>query len=134
MLRISINTEIDGKTLLNSVADLSLNELETFAKELNALIKQKKQKALKSKEDALLSDLNQTVLSKIKHERILELSPKVELETITSEEQKELTKLLEASEILRNKRVEIMIELAHLKAVSLPVIMKELGLKPLKRA
>ena len=134
MLRIPINTEIDSKTFLKNVANLSISELETFAKELKTLIKQRKKQELKDKEKAFLSQLNQAVLSKEKHERILELSPKVELETISTREQKELSKLLQEAEVLRNKRVKMMIELAHLKSVSLPTIMKELGLKPLKRA
>lgn len=134
MLRIPITTEIDGKAFLKNAANLPLSELETFAKELNALIQQRRKKQIKKQEKALLVKINQAVLSKTKHEKILELSPKVELETISIKEQKELSKLLQEAEELRNKRVKIMIELAHLKSVSLPTIMKELGLKPLKRA
>lgn len=134
MLRIPITTEIDGAAFLKNVANLPLSELETFAKELNDLIQQRRKKQVKDEEKILLAKINQAILSKKKHERILELSPKVELETITAKEQKELSKLLQEAEELRNKRVEIMIALAHLKAVSLPTIMKELGLKPLKRA
>ncbi|MFK7982512.1 MAG: hypothetical protein AB8G86_21205 [Saprospiraceae bacterium] len=134
MLRIPITTEIDGKAFLKNVANLPLSELETFAKELNDLIQQRRKKQIEQQEKALLVKINQAVLSKTKHEKILQLSPKVELETITTEEQKELLKLLTEAEELRNKRLEVMIELADLKAVSLPIIMKELGLKPLKRA
>lgn len=134
MLRIPITTEIDGTAFLKNVANLPLSELETFAKELNDLIQQRKKKQIKDQEKTLLAEINQAILSKVKHERILELSPKVELETISIEEQKELSKLLAEAEELRNKRVEMMIALADLKSVSLPVIMKELGLKPLKRA
>ena len=134
MLRIPINTEIDSQTFIKNVANLSISELEAFAKEINALIKQKKKKEIKNKEKGLKSKLNQTILSKAKRERVLELSPKVELETISKIEQKELGVLFDEAEELRNKRVEIMIELAHLKSVSLSVIMQELGLKPLMRA
>lgn len=134
MFRIPINTEIDSQTFLKSVANLSLSELETFAKELNALIRKRKKKEIKNQEKALLSQLNQMVLTKDKHEKILELSPKVELETISIKEKKELQQLLEEAEELRNGRVKIMIELAQLKSVSLSTIMKDLGLKPLKRA
>lgn len=134
MLRIPIHTEIDIQTLLQNTTNLSVAELETFATALNKLIKQRKQKEQKDKENQLLAKLNQAVLSKVKHEKVLELSPKVESETITTKEQKQLSKLLTEVEELRNERVKIMIELARLKSVTLPTLMQELGLKPLLRA
>jgi len=134
MIRIPINTEIDSQTLLKNVAILSIKELEAFAKELNTLIQQRKKQEKSNKEKELLNLLHQTVLSKSKQDRILELSPKVDLETISILEKKELTTLLEESEKLRNKRVEIMISLSKLKGITLPKLMQQLGLTPLRHA
>lgn len=132
MIRIPINTEIDSQTLLKNVATLSIKELEAFAKELNTLIQQRKKQEHSNKEKNLLNLLNRTVLSKAEQDRILELSPKVELETISVIEKKELTTLLAQSETLRNKRVEMMISLSKLKGITLPEVMQQLGLISLR--
>lgn len=134
MIRIPINAEIDSQTLLKNVAVLSIKELETFAKELNVLIQQRKKQEQNNKEKELLNTLHQLVLPKSKQDRILNLSPKVELETITATEKKELDVLLGESEILRNKRVEIMIALSKLKGITLPSLMQQLGPTPLRYA
>jgi len=132
MIRIPINTEIDSQTLLKNVATLSIKELEAFAKELNTLIQQRKKQEHSNKEKKLLNLLNRTVLSKAEQDRILELSPKVALETISVIEKKELTTLLAQSEALRNKRVEMMISLSKLKGITLPEVMQQLGLISLR--
>ncbi|MEM6321986.1 MAG: hypothetical protein AAF960_30280 [Bacteroidota bacterium] len=119
--------------LASVLSKLKTSELEYFRKLVEGILNSRKKKEKKDKEKELLLKLNQTVLDQEKHERILVLSPQVELETISSDEQKELDVLLTESEQLRNQRVAIMIELAHLKSVSLPTIMQELGLKPLQR-
>ena len=127
-------TEINIKALLKNAAQLQLKELESFAKELNKLIHQKKKKGKKYQEKKLLSQLNKLILSKEEQEQYHLLSLKLESETISAEEQKIYTALITKEEQLRNERVKILIRLSQLKSVSLLVLMKDLGLNKVKRA
>ncbi len=131
---MSKHTEIDLKTLLQNAAQLQIKELEAFVKELNILINTKKKQDKKYAEKKLLSELNQLVLSKQEQELYHLYSTKLEEETINKQEQKEYNSLIEKEEELRNERVKILVTLAQLQAVSLPILMKDLGLNKVKRA
>ena len=87
---MSRHTQIDVKDFLQSATKLSLKELETFVKELNTLIQQKKRKDKRYEEKALLSQLNQLVLSKPQQEWYHLYSKKLEEERITTKEQKNI--------------------------------------------
>jgi transcriptional regulator of heat shock response len=119
---------MDAQSLLASVSQTPVNELENFVRELNALIIRKKTDDTEHRDRALLSKINKAVLAKNKAERYVMLHLKLEAETITDLEYQEFMDLVAQDENLRNERVKYLIELAQLRAVTLPQLMNSLGL------
>jgi hypothetical protein len=119
---------MDTQSLLASVSQTPVNELENFVRELNALIIRKKTDDKEHHDRVLLSKINRAVLPKNKAERYVMLHLKLEAETITDLEYQEFMDLVAQDENLRNERVKYLIELAQLRAVTLPQLMNSLGL------
>jgi hypothetical protein len=132
MSKIHIQTEIDTVLLLQGAAQMTIRELESFVTELNGLITRKKTKSKVRQEKRLLAKINQSVLTLAQRQRYQILSEQLALEVIQPTEYAELSLLANEDEALRNERVKSMIELAQLKAISLPQLMQELGLKPIQ--
>jgi hypothetical protein len=132
MSKIHIQTEIDTVLLLQGAAQMTIRELENFVTELNGLITRKKTKSKVRQEKRLLAKINQSVLNPVQRQRYQILSEQFALEAIQPTEYTELLLLANEDEALRNERVQSMIELAQLKAISLPQLMQELGLKPIQ--
>lgn len=109
---------------------LKVTELEAFVRELNGLIFRKKTADSPYRQKELLRLINQTVLSSKKHERYMELSERLESETISETERQEFLQLAEEDATLRNQRVSMLIELAQLRNLSLSALMEEMGLTP----
>lgn len=114
----------------HSIANLPIAELEFYMQEINALIRRKKTQDKDGRERILLEKINQTVLDKKKTDRYHILFEKLEADTLSEAEHAEFMDLANHEEKLRNRRVKYMIELAQLRAVSLPQLMETLGLKP----
>ena len=130
MSKVQIQAEIDTKTFMAGLTDLKISELEAMARELNGLIYRKKSQDGTHREKELLTLINTTVLGKAKRKRYLELSEKLEEETISATEHRELLKLVTEEEDIRNQRARLLFELSQLRNVSLPQLMEEMGLKP----
>ena len=128
MTKIQIHTEIDTQGLLASISQIPVNELENFVQELNAVITRRKTNNKEYRERALLSQINKAILPNNKAERYVSLHLKLEAETLTESEYQEFMDLVAQEEILRNERVKYLIELAQLRAVTLPQLMNSLGL------
>ena len=124
MAKIQVQTEIDTQSLLMSVSQMPIPELEYFRRELNALITRKKTKSKDSREKFLLHKINRTALDPSQRERYSLLIQKLETETISSTEHEELTVLVTTDEKLRNNRVKYLIELSQLRSVSLIQLME----------
>ena len=71
-------------------------------------------------------------LSDEQRTRILELTDKMEFESITDKEHAELLRLTDKAEQLQAVRLQAAIELAKLRGVSFEEVMKQLGVKPRK--
>ena len=110
------------------MAQMPVQELETFLHEVSALIRRKKMEDKDGRERLLLDKINQTILDKKKKERYQLLVVKLEADTISEVEHAEFTKLADLQEKLRNQRVKYLIKLAQLRGVSLPQLMNTLGL------
>lgn len=128
MENIQVQAEIDTRSLLKSMAQLPVKELESFLQEVNGLIIRKKMQDKEGQERLLFDKINKTVLDKKKIERYHRLVEKLEAETISETEHAEFMSLANAEEKLRNQRVKYLIQLAQLRAVSLPQLMEALGL------
>lgn len=129
METVSIASQKKQLTWLPNIAELPVSELEIYLIEINALIRRKQTTDKKVREQVLLDKISQTILSKKKAQRYQELVEKLEFESITDDEHAEFMRLANQEEKLRNQRVKYLIELAQLRAVSLPQLMTDLGLK-----
>jgi hypothetical protein len=126
MENMHVPTQMD---FIHSITNKPVTELELYLKEINALIRRKKMQDKDVRDGVLLEKINKTVLDKKKIDRYKALSYKIEAETITDAEHQEFMELATLEENLRNRRVKYLIELAQLRAVSLPQLMITLGLK-----
>lgn len=81
------------------------------------------------KESELLLRINRN-LSEEERARMLELTDKIEFDSITDEEQTELIRLTDKAERLQAMRLQAVIDLAKLRGVSFEEMMMQLGVKP----
>ena len=125
---------INSQSLLRDADKLPVTELEQFLNEIQALLRRKRTQDKSLRERQLLHKINSTVLTDIQTESYQVLVEKLELGMMTDEEHKTFENLANQEEKLRNQRVKYMIELAQLRAVTLPQIMESLGLTPLNHA
>ena len=119
---------MDTQSLLSNADQMPVTELEAFVQQLNALITRKKTTDKNLRDTILLDKINQTVLDKTKRERYQSLIYRMEMETISDIEHTELLKLVEQEEKIRVKRLKYLIELAQLRNITLPQLMKTLEL------
>lgn len=90
-------------------------------------------KRLSKVEANLIQQINQS-LSQIEWLRYRELIGKRQAETLTPEEQSELIARSDQIEEANVKRMEYVAELAQVRKTTIPLLMKELGLKPVAYA
>ena len=131
---VSTARQTHSLNLLPNMAELPVSELEVYLIEISALIRRKQTTDNKVQERVLLDKIAQTVLSRKKTQRYQELVEKLEFGPMTDAEHAEFMRLAAQEEKLRNQRVKCLIELAQLRAVSLPQLMKDLGLNKAQNA
>ena len=130
MSKLAIYTEIDTNTFLKSATGLKINELEELVQKLNNIIAQKRTVSFEQKEAQLLKLHNETVLPPKKQMLLSELTQKLENQIISETERKTLLKLTDEAEKLRNVRLKYLIEISNVRQIPLPILIKEMGLKP----
>jgi preprotein translocase subunit SecA len=117
--------------LLNSAAQLEMTDLEQLAQQVNVLLAQRKVPSLSASEAELLQNINQGLPAHTQH-RYDELRAKLRAETLTSAEHQEFLELVDLVEQADAERLQHLITLAQLRQVSLPTLMHQLGIQPLK--
>jgi hypothetical protein len=128
MANTQIHQNSSVQHLLGNFSDLPLKDIEYFIQELNALVVRKRNKDAEKRDKFLLRKINESVLSDTFIQQYAILQEKMELETLSDLEHKELLQLVEKEEKIRNKRFQYLIELAQLRAISLGELMQKLGL------
>jgi hypothetical protein len=132
MMKLQMQAEMNAQNLLLSAAQLPLDELEQFFAELSRLVTRKKSESVLNRDKILLTQINQTVLSLEKTDRCYTLICKMELSTLSETEHSELITLVEEEEALNVQRLKYLVELAQLRKMTLPQLMKKLGLNKAK--
>lgn len=122
------------QTLIGGFSEMPLHDLETFISGLNALVIRKRVADKGKRDKALLLKINQTVLPEQTLERYVFLQDKMELESLSETEYKELLTLVHQEEKIRNKRFQFLLELAQLRDIPLTELMNNLGLDTLNYA
>lgn len=134
MTTIQIQTQIPFDSLLNSLKQLNLHELEDVARTTAVLRARQLTPSLPKEEAALLSQLNEGVIPVETQKRCIVLSQKAQEGMVTEEERTELIDLVNQIEILNSKRIAYLVQLAQLRQVPLDELMRTLEIKPLSYA
>jgi hypothetical protein len=126
-VQVTSQIEIDFDDVLEGVARLESSELEQFTEKVIALRAQRRAPNLPKNEADLLQKINRGISPEIR-QRYAELDAKLHAETITSAEQQELLKLTDQIELADAERIQDLIQLAHLRDISVDVLMAQLGI------
>lgn len=129
MTSMKITSRLDFDQLVEGLNQLETSELETCIEKISLLLAQRKAFHLSTAETRLLKQINQSLPSDIE-ERHSALQEKVHEETITPAEHEELIALIPVIEKADLMRLEALIELSQLRQITLPELMKQLGIEP----
>lgn len=121
--------QIETEDLLNAALQLPRPELEQFVHRLFVLKAREETTLLPEREAELLSKINQALPPSTQH-RLNELISKRRSHTISEDELQELIQLTDQVELLDAERLKYLLELSHLRDVSLEDLINQLGLKP----
>lgn len=120
---------IEPDQLLHAALQMSRPEIEQFVRKLFSLKLREETPGLSEREAKLLMQINQG-LPATTQERLNALIGKRRAETISAKELRELKKLTDRVEAFDAARLELLVELAHLRHVPLRKLIKQLGLQP----
>lgn len=122
------------QSLIGGFSEMPLNDLESFIRELNALVVRKRSVDKEKRDKFLLLKINQSILPEQIMERYIFLQEKMEVESLTDAEYKELITLVGKEEKIRSKRFQYLLELSQLRGISMTELMHNLGLNILNYA
>jgi hypothetical protein len=126
-IEVKPNLQIEVKEVLNGVAKLNTKELETFMNQVAQLLAKRKAKSLSHRESELLLKINVGYPPDMKN-RFEILNAKMRASTISPEEQQELIEISDIFEAMDAQRLEFLLELAHLRGLTLDHLLGQLGL------
>jgi hypothetical protein len=125
---IAVQAKMTTEDLLTALEQLEPGEVERIARRLLYIQARRRAGNLSTREAELLQRIQQEKRSGFK-ERFDALNAKRRTFTLTTEEHDELLRLIEESEAFTVQRLEALGELAQLRHMTLPALMKQLGLK-----
>ena len=120
--------QIETDQLLNAALQMPEEEFQQFVTKLFTLKASQRVSALSQRESELLTSINQG-LPPDGTRRMKALIAKRQSFTITEDELQELIRLTDESERLNVERLKRLLELAHLRGVTLDEVMVQLGLR-----
>lgn len=127
----SANTSANPETvkILDSAAKLATPELEKLAKQIVHLVAIRREQTASAREKSLLEKIKKPLLSLEQQKRYKALQKMRQGNTLNSEEHQELLGLIHLKEQHGANRLENMIELAKLRAVTFDELLDQLGMK-----
>jgi hypothetical protein len=131
MTTIQIQSTLPFDTLLESLEQLSAEELADLTQHSARLHAQRKASSLSEAEAELLIKINSGIVPPQIQARCATLTDKQHNSFLTSQEQDELAALIDEIEELNARRTGYILQLANLREVSLNELMQSLELKPL---
>jgi len=126
---ISDQAKLTTEDLLAAIEQLEPAEMDKVSRRLLHLQARHKAPNLSQREAELLREIYRAKRPGFQ-ERFDDLNAKRRAFALTPEEHEELLGLVDESEAFTVRRLEALAELAQLRQVSLPALMKQLGLKP----
>lgn len=127
MPNLEITNKFSAEKLLQATATLSFAELEKFVDQAIILKAKRNAQNVTKNEAELLSEINKGLTPK-QQKRFDELVEKLELETMTAEENREFLRLTDKVEKQDAKRIELLGELAEIRNQTFREVVKELGI------
>jgi hypothetical protein len=125
----SATTKSRVAEILDELTALSGPELDRLLPRIVALRIEKRGLALPKRESELMKTINQ-VLPVAKRRVYETLRQKLASNTLTEDEQAELLRISDRLEWLGVRRLRALIELASIRKVPVPRLMRQLGIKP----
>lgn len=125
---LQLEAQVSTTELLKAVGQLEMPELDNFVSQVITLRAQRSAPSLPRRESELLLAISEGLPAEAQ-QRYDDLLAKRLDETLTSEEYRELLHLTEQAETCQMRRIELLIELAQLRGVSLVTLMDDLGIK-----
>lgn len=122
-------TQIESDQLLNAALKMPEEEFQHFVTELFTLKARERVTALSQRESELLTSINQG-LPPADAKRMNELIAKRQDYSLTEEEYQELIRLTDESECFGVERLKHLMELAHLRGITLDEVMEQLDIRP----
>ncbi len=130
-MTIQVQTQLSLTSLLDSLKQLTPNELNEVSKQTALLRARRLAPNLPQAEAELLLKINQGIIPEETRVRCAVLSGKSRQGDLTNEERSELATLVDQIELLNAERMEYLAQLAHLRKMTLSALMVDLELKPL---
>ena len=128
-IHVKSEVKIDFEQLLDGVTQLDTPALEHLLSQVSLVLARRKAPSLSRQESLLLQKINHS-LPVTTQQRYDELRAKLHSETIAADEYQELLGLIDEVELADANRLQALIELAHLRNVSLAEVMDQLGIHP----
>ncbi|NJN37443.1 MAG: STAS/SEC14 domain-containing protein [Nitrospiraceae bacterium] len=125
---VRIDAQLTSRQLLKAVEQMPLPELEQFLEQVMALRTRHHAPGLSRRESELLAKINRGVPSELQA-RYDALIAKRRSDALSEAEYDELLRLTEKVETLDTERVKDLAALARLRKTTLPILMKDLGIK-----
>jgi hypothetical protein len=132
-IHLKSEVKIDFEQLLDGVTQLDTPALEHLLSQVSLVLARRKAPSLSRQESLLLQKINRS-LPVTTQQRYDELRAKLHSETIAADEYQELLGLIDEVELADANRLQALIELAHLRNVSLAEVMDQLGIHPRHRS
>jgi hypothetical protein len=126
-IRITPQVDLAIDDILLGISGLDTPDLEQFLQKVGRLVARRKSPSVPERETVLLQAINQSLDVDLQN-RFKLLLTKQNKNAISEFEHQELLKLIDKIELQYAQRLEYLIELAHLRGVSLEVLMKQLKL------
>lgn len=122
-------TQVEADQLLNAALKMPEDEFQRFVTKLFTLKARERVPTLPERESELLSKINEGLLPG-DAKRMNVLIAKRQAYTISNDELEELIKLTDEAERLNVERIKNLLELAHLRGVTLDEVMDQLQIRP----
>jgi hypothetical protein len=126
-IRLTPQVDLAIDDLIAGISELETPDLEQFLQKIGRLVARRKSPSATERESILLQAINQSSNALLQN-RYAFLSKKQNAGKVSEAEHEELLTVIDKLEILQAQRLENLIELAHLRNVSLDTLMNNLNL------
>lgn len=127
-IQLSKEGNLSFDEILRNVSSLDTKEIVQFMHEISRIVAQRKGNTLSQRESELLEAINKSIPSKLQFQYDT-LVLKLNNETISDEEHKQLLQVIAKLEQKKAKKLEYMMELARLRNITLKELSHQLQMQ-----